>query len=283
MRLPLKAAGAAIVVALATVFPARADDFNLLTARGSLSLGSFLNSSALKIRVNPSGSQDEVDPGYENPGFDWNESFGNPEVVRLRLDGLWRISDRHHLRVMWTDYSTRREVTLQRDVSWGDDVIEFGSSVRGQHGFSVAELAYEYAFLRRENLELALTAGLHHTSFLARLTAEASTSAGDFEGTLGGKASVNVPLPVFGGHVLWRFGSDFYLDGLAQWFALSIDEYSGSLINLRGAVIWQPRRGLGIGLGYDYFKTDLDVNKQDFRGSLDWSYSGPQLFLNVGF
>lgn len=262
---------------------AGAEDFNLVTAKGSVSLGSFLNSSALKIRVNQFGSSDPVDPGFENAPFDWNESFGNPDVVRFRIDGLWRVSDRHHLRVMWTDYSAGREATLKQDVAWGDDFIEIGSSVRGRHGFSVAEVAYEYAFRRGDDLELALTAGLHYTSFTAKLTADILTPEGGFAGTLGGKASVDVPLPVFGGHLLWRIGGDFYLDGLAQWFALSIDEYDGGLVNYRGTLTWQPRRRLGIGLGYDYFKTDVDVSKQGFDGALDWSYSGPQLFLNVGF
>ena len=277
------AAGLVAAASLVQAPAALADDFNLVTARSYVSLGSFLNSSALKIRVNDPVATDPVDPGFENPWFDWSESFGNPNVARFRLDGVWRISNRHHLRAMWTDYSLSREVALQRDVSWGDDIIEVGTRARGSHGFSIVELAYEFAFLRGENLELALTAGLHHTSFLARLTTEVSTPEGDLGATVGGKASVNVPLPVLGGHALWRIGGDLYLDGLAQWFALSINEYDGNLVNLRGALTWQPHQWLGIGVGYDYFQTDLDVKKRDFRGSIDWSYSGPQVFLNVGF
>lgn len=276
-------AGVTTAMALLAAPVVVADDFNLITARGSLSLGSFLNASNLKIRVNQLESTDDLDPGFRNPFFDWSNTLGNPNVVRFRLDGLWRISNKHHLRFMWTDYSLTRSATLQKDVAWGSDVIEVGADVRGKHGFSVTEVAYEYAFRSDENLELALTAGLHYTTFLAQLTSEVSTPEGELTGTLGGKASVDVPLPVFGGRALWRIGGDFYLDAMAQWFALSIQGYSGSLVNYRGSVTWQPQQWLGIGLSYDYFGTNLDVRKRDFNGSVDWSYSGPQLFLNIGF
>lgn len=69
---------------------------------------------------------------------------------------------------------------------------------------------------------------------------------------------------------------------MAQWFVLSIQEYSGSLVNYRGLVTWQPQQWLGIGPSHDYFRTNLDLRKRDFNGSVDWSCSGPQLFLNIG-
>ena len=100
----------------------------------------------------------------------------------------------------------------------------FGS--QGEFNFDVYELAYEYAFLQRDNYEVAASIGVHYTELELTLSAEA---------------------------------------------------------NLRAIVLWQPRQWLGIGLGYDRFAVDLNVAKDRFDGSLDWTYQGPMIFYSVGF
>jgi hypothetical protein len=273
---PSFAAIAAAAAMLACTPAAVADDFNLIAAKGSASLGPFLNSNDLKIRV-------DGEAGNIGTKIDWSNTFGAAEKSRFRLDGVWRLTPKHHLRLMVTDYSTSQTGKLERDIEWGDDFIKAGSSATGKIGFSIAEVAYEYALKHKENMELALTAGVHYTSFEAKLTANLDTSVGDLQGQLGGKASVDAPLPVFGARGMWRLGGDFYIDAMAQWFALSIDEYSGGLVNYRAAAIWQPKRLVGIGVGYDYFNVDVDVKKSNFKGMMDWTYKGPQVFFNVGF
>ena len=272
--------GSAVLVGLACAgwaTHAGADDFNLITAKANASLGTFFNSNSLKIRVD--GELDDL-PGTP---IDWDNTFGKGEKNRFRLDGVWRFTDKHHMRVMLTDYSVSETATLERDIQWGDDYILAGSRATGKLGFSVAEVAYEYAFKHKENMELAVTAGIHWTTFEAKLTANLDTSVGDLQGQLGGKASADAPLPVFGARGMWRLGGDFYLEAMVQWFALSIDQYSGGLVNYRGALIWQPRQWVGIGVGYDSFNVDVDVKKKNFKGTMDWTYQGPQVFFNVGF
>ena len=94
---------------------------------------------------------------------------------------------------------------------------------------------------------------------------------------------VGAPMQVIGLRELWALPKDFWLDLSAQYFALEIDEYDGSLVNLRAIVLWQPRQWLGIGLGYDRFAVDLNVTKDRFDGSLDWTYQGPMIFYSAGF
>jgi hypothetical protein len=270
------AAPAAVLAALACAPVAVAEDFNLITAKGGASLGTFINSNDLKIRV-------DGEAGTLGTQIDWSNTFGAGEKSRFRLDGVWRFTPKHHVRVMVTDYSVSDTRTLERDIEWGDDFIRAGSRATGKVGFSIAEVAYEYALKHKENMELALTAGIHYTSFEAKLTADLDTSVGDLQGQLGGKASVDAPLPVFGARGMWRLGGDFYLDAMVQWFALSIDQYSGGLVNYRAAAIWQPKQWVGVGVGYDYFNVDVDVKKSNFKGKMDWTYKGPQVFFNVGF
>lgn len=152
---------------------------------------------------------------------------------------------------MATDFSRKNSATLDEDIEFRGDTILAGSSVTAELGFTIIEAAYEYALKHTEHLELALSAGLHYTSVDAGLTYNVLTPGSEVSDSVGNSASADLPLPVFGGRALWLIGGDFHLDTMVQWLALSIDE--------------------------------LDVDKDSFKGSLDWTYEGPQIFYNVSF
>ena len=253
-----------------------AGEVNLLEQRVQVSLGTFTNASRLDIRV-------DGEAGETGTTVDWVDTFGSQNETRGRLDALWRIADHHYLRVMYTDYSRSRTRTIEEEIIWQGDVIPVGASANGRFGFEIIEAAYEYAFVKSRDFELAGSLGLHHTSLEASLTAE--VESGDEQGMVdrGGSASVNAPLPVIGARTLWRFHESLYLDFMGQAFYLSIDDYDGSILNLRATVTWQPKALLGLGLGYDWFRVNVDVDRPNFEGSLGWTYRGPQVFFSVSF
>ncbi len=267
----IMAASAAALLWGAGIPAAQADDVNLVTDKGFVSLGTFLNNSDIKVSVNG-----ETTTGSN---VDMSNTFGDKDVTVFRLDGLWRFNERHHMRMMYTDYSRKVTRTIDTEIDWQDDVFPVNAEVTLDSGFTIFEAAYEYAFMHSENYELAGTIGLHYTTLKLKLSAEAAAGGG----SIGGPASVDAPLPVIGAHGVWRMGHNFYLDAYAQYFALSIDNIDGSIVNYRAAVIWQPKKWVGLGIGYDNFNIDVDISKPRFDGSLDWTYSGPQAFFNVSF
>ncbi len=46
---------------------------------------------------------------------------------------------------------------------------------------------------------------------------------------------------------------------------------------------WQPKKWLGLGVGYNHFGVNVDVGKDSFSGSLDWAYEGPVIQYNASF
>lgn len=96
-------------------------------------------------------------------------------------------------------------------------------------------------------------------------------------------ADLNAPLPVIGLHGTWGLGHDLWLTATAQFFSLSIDEYSGGLHDYRVGLVWQPKSWAGIGIRYDRFTVDVDVDTSGFDGALDWTYDGPIIFYSVNF
>jgi hypothetical protein len=253
-----------------------AGEVNLLEQRVQVSLGTFTNASRLDIRV-------DGDAGEAGTTVDWVDTFGSQDETRGRLDAVWRIADHHYLRVMYTDYSRSRTRTIENEIIWQGDVIPVDADATGRFGFEIIEAAYEYAFVKAQNFELTGSLGLHHTSVEASLTAEVESD--EEQGTVdrGGRASVNAPLPVIGARTLWRFHDSLYLDFVGQAFYIAIDEYEGTILNARAAVTWQPKALLGLGLGYDWFRVDIDVDRPKFDGSLGWTYRGPMVFFNLSF
>lgn len=182
-----------------------------------------------------------------------------------------------------TDVRLDGELDEGTDVEWGGETFPASARAHGGFNFDVYELAYEYAFLQRDTYEIAASIGVHYTELELTLSAEAEASGGTLAADISESGDVGAPLPVIGLRGLWALPRDFWIDLSAQYFALEIDEYDGSLVNLRAIVLWQPSQWLGIGLGYDRFAVDLNVTKDQFDGSLDWTYQGPMLFYSASF
>ncbi|MEJ2514978.1 MAG: hypothetical protein P8080_09955 [Gammaproteobacteria bacterium] len=265
-----------LIAGLALPAGAWATGPDLLANRFSLGLGVYDESSDTKVRLNGQSSiGDRID--LEN-------TFGVGTITRFRVDGFWRIAKRHKLGFMWFTSDANRKREIEEEIEWGGEVYPVGAAVALSRSFDIYQLSYGYTFVRRDNFELAVSAGLHYSK--ARATLSATLDVAD-DPTLTREATdtarLDAPLPVLGLAGMWNIGGDFWLDGAARWFAMSFDEYDGALVDVRGVVLWQPRSWFGLGLGYDYFGLDMDVDKRSFRGSLDWSYDGPQLFLNLAF
>jgi hypothetical protein len=247
---------------------------NLLEDAFQVSLGTYIVSADTTIRL---------DATNEDTGttVDWDRVVGGGDASRFRLDGAWRFGDRHKLRAMWFDFSRSRTETLDREIEWGDEVFPVSAEATAKTRFSIYEVAYEYAFLKRETLELTGTAGIHWTQYKAELSATLNGASGTREAS--DSAKLNAPLPVVGVRGLWRIHRNFWLDGAVQYFALQYDVYDGSILDTRIGVLWQPSKWVGIGLGYNRFDVDVDLDDNDFQGKFEWVYDGPQLFYNVSF
>jgi len=255
-----------------------ADDApNILTDSFHLSVGTFAFTNETEIRF-------DGDTISGTP-IDWEDTFGGGDQTRFRVDGHWRFGDsgRHKLRFMWFNSSHSGSKVLEEDINFGDETFPVDAKVRAESGFDIYQLAYEYTFLKRDTYELDGSIGLHYASLSSSLSAKAATSGGNLEGDIKRESSVDAPLPVIGVRGLWTLPHNFFIDAGAQFFALSIDQYDGSLQDYRVMVTWQPKKWLGIGLGYNQFNVDLDVDGDKLNGNLNWKYHGPMLSYSAVF
>jgi hypothetical protein len=252
----------------------------LLDDRVVIHVGAFMLNT--NVRANLNGRSGT------NPDIDFDKDFGRSnDAARVRADVLWRITPGHNLRFMYFDNSVDRSRVIDRSISWGNATYELGARVDLRHELEIFELAYEYAFIRRPDYELAASLGVHVTNTTMQLSGIANVTRPD--GSVENAAattrssSLPAPLPVIGLRGGWVIAPNWYVDGLVQYFRASLGGYDGYWSDIRIGATWMYNRNVGIGLGYNRFATNLKVDRNDFDGRLRTGYSGLQTYLTVAF
>jgi hypothetical protein len=240
-----------------------------------VSLGGFFMQFDTDVRLD----------GDTSTGTDvnWEDELGFQDKDRFRLDAFWRFTPRQKVRFMWFQNNRSSTRTLTRDIDFGDQTYPVTTTVDAGLDEQIIELAYEFAFYQRENLEISASAGIHNVQVKATLRGDVASPGGGGTVEQSGKADGNGPLPVIGARLLWGMGSNFYLDALAQFFAIEFENYDGSLEDYKVGVTWFPTKNFGVGLAYNQFVTRLDVAKERFNGTLRVEYAGPMAYFTVGF
>lgn len=270
----------ALLCGLAIAGSASAQTSNLVDDKFTLSLGGYLMQTDLTARLDGTVSR--------NQDIDFDKTLGlGDNTSRYRLDGLWRITPKHHLRFLYFDNKNSNTRTLTEDVRWGDILYQAGATLDSEAKFSIFELAYEYAFVHTPEYEVAGTIGVHYMDLSLKLYGTATVL--DSNGNVVSRqfqtkeSSVPAPLPVLGVRGLWRVYPDVYLDAQAQFFRVTVSDVEGTVYDLRAGGTWMFTPNFGAGLGYNLFKTKVDVSKSDFNGKVDIGYSGVMLYLTGAF
>ena len=147
-----------------------ADEPNLLTDSFQVALGSFILTTEPIIQLKgETGNGDRIN---------FYEALGGGDSQRIRLDSFWRFGDsrRHKIKAIAFDMSRDNSKTWNRDIEWGGDIYPVGVKVDAEFSFTVIEVAYEYAFLKRDKYELDGSIGLHYTDMSASLKAKVEYS-----------------------------------------------------------------------------------------------------------
>ena len=254
-----------------------ADEADVLNDRFIFALGTYLVDADTDLEL-------RGDAGEAGTRIDWNRTFGEGSLTRIRLDAQWRFAERHKLRALWFSSDRSDNKTIDREIEWGGETFPVNAKVKGDLEYQVYELSYEYAFLRRDSYELSASVGAYWVSMDSRLSA---TITGEGGGTttrdVSRDGSFDVPLPVLGLRAQWALPYDLSFDLSGQYFTANIDVYDGDLQNYRATLTWQPRKWLGLGIGYDWFSADLDVDATKFDGNANWTFSGPMAYYSVSF
>jgi hypothetical protein len=245
-----------------------------LTDDFTMSMGTFLTDKKVKISVNGSVPGEDIDFN-EGAAVTSNDSTFSG-VFRWRFGEKWSVAGQY-----W-DSSDSSFVTLTEDIGWGDYTLKEGSNIGAGVELTVARVFFGRSFHTGARHEFGLGAGLHWLQFGAFIEGEFFIND-ESTGFRREAVSADAPLPNIGGWYWHAFSPRWMLTTRVDWLGVTVGEYSGSLWNANAGINFQAWRHVGLGLSYQYFALDVDIDKSDWNGGADLTYKGPFISLNVNW
>jgi len=236
-----------------------------------LGAGAFFSNTDYSASFGSVGDgSNEVD--LDNLGMDTDKTvpFG---FLRWRFTDRWRFEANYFS----TDNSGSNQV---KDIEWGG--ATYNGDVKVSNDTKLARAAVGYSFLKNDQAELGAGVGLHYLDWKTELSGNA-TKDGTPVFSHSETASVDGFAPNLAFFGNYAFNEQWLLTGRFDWISAEINNFSGSLKRFGAAVMYQPFKNVGFGLGYDYLDVDVDYKKNDKKTSINGDVYGPQLFVTLNF
>lgn len=248
-----------------TTHPLLDDDF-------VLSGGVFFPTKEFRVRV---------DGSLPGEGIDFGDAFRlSDDDSTAAVNLSWRFGEKWSVAGQYWKLDDSSTATLDRDIQWEDVVFEKGSFARAGAGLEVIRVFFGRSFSSSERHELGLGLGLHWLEVSAFIEGQIRTNIGDGE-LYRGSVSADAPLPNIGAWYTFAFSPKWALQTRLDWLSASVGEYSGGLTNASVGVNWAIWEHVGVGLSYNYFELNVDVDKNDWQGATRVSQYGPTLAISA--
>jgi hypothetical protein len=275
-RMPLIALSA--IVMLLNTEPvsaqSRAEIHPMLTSKYNLSAGFFWPDKTFKI-----GVDGVARPPGEEINFSEALKLGDSQST-YALNFQWRFGEKWSVSGQYWTADASNKYTLTEDIAWEDVVFQEGTFAKGGVELSVARVFIGRKFSSKPDKDFGVGAGLHWLEAGAFI--EGQILVNDYDSEFQ-RASVDAdfPLPNIGAWYQQSLSSKWLIITRVDWLHASIGDYSGGLWNAQLAVNWAANQHFGVGLSYNYFRLDVDIDKSDWRGSADLTQHGPVLSLST--
>lgn len=254
---------------------------SILTDRFLISAGIF--NPLKEVKVSAEGSVSTAE--FIDEDLDFDEGFKlNDFETTLTLDFMWRFSksQKWSLRAEYFNISNTEKAVLTEDVEWNDLIFKEGTSVKGGFGIALYKIFIGRVISRGDKHELGGGLGVHALNVSAFIEGNAQVNEDDFNFERS-EVSVVAPLPNIGFWYFYAPTEKWSFIGKLDWFGINIGDFGGSLWNISPGVNYKVFKNLGLGLSYKFFRVDVDVDKEDWKGNFNMSFSGPAFTINGYF
>lgn len=259
----------AVTLAQENVHPLMYDQF-------VVQAGAFLPRLSFKLSVDGSLTG-------EHPPLDFEQQFGAKDDDEVfAADLVWRFGDRWSLRGQYFDAGRATTAVLEEDIEWEDVVFGQGSSVTTGSHLELTRFFFARDLSNSLQHEFGLGLGLHRlevgAGILGTIIVNGEPIVDEYKAV-----SATAPLPNIGAWYAYSPSEKWVFDVRVDWFEASIGEYSGGLLNSAIGANFQFHDHFGIGLKYQSFRLDLDVDKPDWHGNVTLKYEGIYFYLSANW
>jgi len=252
-----------------------------LSDRFYASLGAFRSNNALKAR----SAGVVIDNSFPEDDIDFGNSLRVSEhstLFDLNLRWTFGKKKKWFLAGQYFSNDATGETVLTQDIEWDGLIFREGTFVGAGIDLAVTRLFIGRSFIKNEQNDFGAGIGLHNLDMSAYIEGEIQI---DDETTGFQRADVsdNQPLPNIGAWYLFSPARNWLLHGRVDWISANIGDYDGTLWNFNAGVSYQAWRHVGFDLSWQYFNLNFNVDKPDWKGGVDVTYSGPVLAVTANW
>jgi hypothetical protein len=242
-----------------------------------LAVGAFRSSNSFEI----SSSGRDIETG----DIDFGDSVGvDKDNTILNVQLRWNFGSTRKWS-LWGQYFSNDasgDATLEEDVDWQDVTFRKGSFVEAGVKLEVTRLFMGYSFVKNEQHDFGVGAGIHNLDISAYIGGEIIVDD-ESTGRERLESSNSQILPNIGTWYYYSPAKRWLLHARVDWIGADIGDYSGNLWNTNVGVNFQAWKHVGFDLAWQRFSLNVDVDKTDWTGGVDMTYSGPMLSVTVNW
>jgi hypothetical protein len=192
-----------------------------------------------------------------------------------RMELIFRLRERHRLRVDYFGSDRDGDRPLDRDVFFGGHTFVTNDLVQSDLQYSMLGFTYTYSVIRTERFELGAGVGVHLLQADARATDVTLETHAETSGVGA------FPTPAL--DATWAISQRFAWTARAQYLGATVHGIHGSLGDYHTDVQYRWRPNFEVGLGYEDIRAQLSVNRNGSPSGFALTIKGPEAFLRVSF
>ncbi len=245
-----------------------------LNSKYQVSFGMYFPSKDFTIKV------DGIVPGS---GIDFQEDAGLSDTDEILSAAFrWNFGQKWSFWAQYFQSEADRTAVLTEDVEWEDVIFREGTNISAGTSFKVARFFFGREFKTGPNYEFGAGLGFHWLEIGAFIEGQAFINDDSTE-FYRGDADASFPLPDIGAWYSYAFNERWLFMARADWLSASIGDYSGSLTDVAAGINYSFTDHLSVNLSYYMFRVNVDIDKNDWKGSADLNYDGPYLSVIFSF
>jgi hypothetical protein len=201
---------------------------------------------------------------------------GETSTTAGRVDGLYRVNEKHGVGFSWYALKFNGSRSLDRDINWGDQTFPVNARANSEIKLEVYKLNYQYSLFHDEKVELGVLGGFHVMRTSVGISAIGINRSQD--------ESVTAPLPVLGTFAEYKFTPRFSAYFNYQFFFITYDDrIKGALQDFLVGLEYRVLRNVALGAAYNRFALDIKSKGDATTLYLNTNWNGGLLYASIYF
>ena len=246
-------------------------------ARAGLVVGGFFANMDTTVRVD--GSMGEI-----GTAISFERDLGLDDTkTRPMIYTHWRFLKRHQLEFLYFNLDRSGDSVSSVNIRFGDRAFQADLPIQAFLDIEAYNFGYSYSILFDEKKNWTIGLALSFQDLAIGLQ-----GTGEVSGEIVSESdSVLAPLPTFTTQFRYALTPKWILNASAGYFTIEIDlgdgQFDGSIYSGNLGLQWKPLKYLNLGLSYQYFNVDVDVEDTRLHWAIDYEYYGPMLTIGTQF